>query len=32
MDRKERYRKLLPLYQKWECVDEAGWVARRLEQ
>jgi archaemetzincin len=32
MDRKERYRKLLPLYQKWECRDEADWVARRLEQ
>jgi archaemetzincin len=31
MDRKERYRKLLPLYRKWECTDEADWVARRLE-
>jgi len=32
MDLKDRYRKLLPLYQKWECTEEAEWVARRLEK
>jgi archaemetzincin len=32
MDRKDRYRKLLPLYRTWECTEEAEWVARRLEK
>jgi archaemetzincin len=31
MDRKERYRSLLPLYEQWGCRDEAEWVRRRLE-
>jgi archaemetzincin len=30
MDRKERYRKLLPLYEKWGLKDEAAWVTKRL--
>jgi len=29
-DRQERYRKLLPLYQKWDCKKEADWVSKRL--
>lgn len=32
MDRRERYRKLLGLYEKWDCRKEAQWVARRLER
>lgn len=32
VDRKERYRRLLELYEKWECREEAGWISRRLEK
>jgi len=32
VDRTGRYRKLLPLYEQWECRDEAQWVSRRLEK
>ena len=32
MDRKERYRKLLPLYLEWRCKEEAEWVSRRLDR
>ncbi|MBI3857887.1 MAG: hypothetical protein HY293_19590 [Planctomycetes bacterium] len=30
LDRRERYRKLLPLYREWGCKSEADWVSRRL--
>lgn len=32
LDRRERYKKLLPLYQKWGCTDEAAWVSAQLER
>ncbi len=30
MDRRERYRQLLPLYERWGCRNEAEWVSRKL--